>query len=110
MTNVVLVTSTELTRTKNPALPSAPVEYDRAYQDTAYNILRQYFNQLDNFVGQFSLGAVYVVADLPDAVTAGVGSRAFVIDAAVLTFNTTVTGGGSGKVHVFSDGTVWKVG
>ena len=34
--------------TKNPPLPFAPVEYDRAYIDTVHNILRQYFAQLDN--------------------------------------------------------------
>ena len=34
--------------TRNPALPLAPVEYDRAYMDTVHNILRQYFIQLDN--------------------------------------------------------------
>jgi hypothetical protein len=34
--------------TKSPALPLAPVEYDRAYLDTVHNILRQYFAQLDN--------------------------------------------------------------
>jgi hypothetical protein len=34
--------------TKSPALPFAPVEYDRAYTDTVHNILRQYFAQLDN--------------------------------------------------------------
>ncbi len=34
--------------TKAPALPLAPVQYDRAYQDTLNNILRQYFQQLDN--------------------------------------------------------------
>lgn len=34
--------------TKSPALPLAPVEYDRQYQDTLNNILRQYFAQLDN--------------------------------------------------------------
>lgn len=34
--------------TKAPALPLAPVEYDRQYQDTFNNILRQYFQQLDN--------------------------------------------------------------
>jgi hypothetical protein len=34
--------------TRSPALPLAPVEYDRAYQDTLNNILRQYFAQLDN--------------------------------------------------------------
>jgi hypothetical protein len=31
-----------------PALPFAPVQYDRSYQDTLNNILRQYFNQLNN--------------------------------------------------------------
>ena len=31
-----------------PSLPLAPVEYDRAYQDTLNNILRQFFNQLNN--------------------------------------------------------------
>lgn len=35
--------------TKNPPLPFAPVQYDRAYQDSLNNILRQYFAQLDNF-------------------------------------------------------------
>lgn len=33
---------------KSPALPLAPVEYDRTYTDTVHNILRQYFAQLDN--------------------------------------------------------------
>lgn len=34
--------------TRAPSLPFAPVEYDRQYQDTLNNILRQYFAQLDN--------------------------------------------------------------
>jgi hypothetical protein len=34
--------------TRAPALPLAPVEYDRAYVDSVHNILRQYFAQLDN--------------------------------------------------------------
>ena len=34
--------------TKSPALPIAPVEYSRAYQDQLNNILRLYFSQLDN--------------------------------------------------------------
>lgn len=33
--------------TKAPALPFAPVQYDRPYQDALTNILRQYFNTLD---------------------------------------------------------------
>jgi hypothetical protein len=38
--------------TKAPALPFAPVQYDRGYSDTTHNILRQYFNTLDNITGQ----------------------------------------------------------
>ena len=34
--------------TKAPALPYAPVEYDRQYMDQLLNILRLYFQQLDN--------------------------------------------------------------
>jgi hypothetical protein len=34
--------------TKSPALPLAPVEYNRVYQDQLNNILRLYFTQLDN--------------------------------------------------------------
>lgn len=32
-----------------PRLPSAPVEYDRQYQESLLSTLRLYFNQLDNF-------------------------------------------------------------
>lgn len=38
--------------TKAPALPFAPVQYDRGYSDTTHNILRQYFNTLDNTTSQ----------------------------------------------------------
>ncbi len=54
-TSIVVTDSIELNRTKAPALPFAPVEYDRQYIDTLNNILRQYFNTLDNFVGQMTL-------------------------------------------------------
>lgn len=42
--------------TKAPALPFAPVQYDRPYHDGLNNILRQYFNTVDNLTGQL-LGA-----------------------------------------------------
>jgi hypothetical protein len=35
-----------------PRLPSAATEYDRQYQDQFNNILRLYFNQIDNILGQ----------------------------------------------------------
>ena len=43
--------------TKAPALPFAPVQYDRTYSDTTHNILRQYFNTLDNVTGQLLANA-----------------------------------------------------
>lgn len=95
---------------KAPLLPYAPVQYDRAYHDTFNNILRQYFNTVDNFASQFGLSGVYTVATLPGANVLGVGARAFVIDSSVSTFGTTVAGGGTTKVPVYSDGTDWKVG
>lgn len=42
----------KLNFTNAPALPFAPVQYDRTYQDTTNNILRQYFNSLDNVTSQ----------------------------------------------------------
>lgn len=38
------------------------------------------------------------------------GARAFITDGSTATFAATVTGGGSNKVPVYSDGTNWKVG
>jgi len=96
--------------TKTPALPFAPVVYDRQYHDSFNNILRQYFVTIDSVVSQFCLSGVYTVATLPGAGVLGAGARAFVIDSSVSTFGTTVAGGGSTKVPVYSDGTDWKVG
>ena len=39
---------------KAPRLPAAPVEYDRGYIDTLTSILRQYFNEIDNFAQPFT--------------------------------------------------------
>ena len=55
-TQIVTTESTSLTRTKAPALPIAPSVYSRQYGDQLNNVLRLYFSQLDNFVGQFAIG------------------------------------------------------
>ena len=109
-TQIVTTESTTLSRTRAPALPLAPTEYSRQYIDQLNNVLRLYFSQLDNFVGQFNLGSVYTVATLPVAAAVSVGARAFVTDSSVTTFNTVVAGGGSSNVPVFFDGTNWRVG
>ena len=110
MTSVVTVEKDSLTLVKSPALPLAPVEYQQQYQDQFSNILRLYFNQIDTLVGQLKVSGIYTVANLPTAANAGVGARSFVTDSSVSTFGTTVAGGGTTKVPVYSDGTNWKVG
>lgn len=49
-------------------------------------------------------------ANLPNAGTAGAGTRAFITDGSTATFGATVAGGGANIVPVYSDGTDWKVG
>jgi hypothetical protein len=93
-----------------PNLPLAPNEYERRYFDQLTNTLRLYFNQRDKIIGQLKANVPVTVANLPSAVTSGVGARAFVTDSSVSTFGTTVAGGGATKVPVYSDGTNWKVG
>ena len=113
----IVTSDTTLNRVVAPRLPAATVEYDINYLNQLNNILRLYFNQVDNILGQLSSGSgyipaltVYTVATLPSAATAGVGARAFVSDATATTFASTVAGTGANKVPVYSDGTNWKIG
>jgi hypothetical protein len=100
-----------------PALPIAPEEYNRQFQDQLNNVLRLYFNRIDSSIGQFSAvtlstisTTVYTVVTLPSAATSGVGARTFVSDATLAVFASIVVGGGSNKVPVYSDGTNWRIG
>jgi len=106
----IITSDNVLSQAVAPNLPLAPLEYSRIYQDQFSNILRLYFNQRDNIIGQLRADVPVTVANLPSAATTGVGSRAFVTDSSVSTFGSTVAGGGSTKVPVYSDGTNWKVG
>lgn len=76
-------------------------------------------NGLSRFSNDGGTGAGFVrtnettVASLPSASTVGMGTRGFVTDASttlLLGLGTTVTGGGSNKVPVYSDGTNWIYG
>lgn len=49
------------------------------------------------------------VATLPAAAAGNAGSRAYVTDANATTIGSTVAGGGSNKVMVWSNGTNWKI-
>ena len=91
-TSIVVTEATILNPTKGPTLPFAPVQYDRQYADTLNNILRQYFNTLDNYTAQLTLSTggtgsgVYLpygsFADTTD-------QTALANTATVMTFNTT---------------------
>jgi hypothetical protein len=68
-----------LKNTVQPRLPAAPNEYDRLYMEKLVNVLRLYFNQLDNaapaiFASQ-NVGTTSVVTALtcaqPDPATPG---------------------------------------
>jgi len=99
-----------------PRLPAATLEYDVNYINQLNNVLRLYFNQLDNILGQMKASSDippitnYTVATLPSAVTSGKGARSFVTDALAPVFGSTVVTGGAVAVPVYSDGTNWKVG
>ena len=51
-TQIVVTEVLELSRTRAPALPFAPTLYDKQYKDQLNDILRLYFNTLDNFIAQ----------------------------------------------------------
>ena len=112
----IITTDYELNKVVAPSLPLAPREYNAQYIDQLNNVLRLYFNRLDNFNAQLMASSDipkltnYTVATLPSAVTSGKGTRAFVTDALAPVFGATVVTGGAVAVPVYSDGTNWKVG
>jgi len=113
---LIVTSQNTLNRVVAPRLPAAPVEYERRYLDQFGDILRLYFNQVDNILGQLGTSAVvpaatnYTVSTLPSAATSGAGARTFVTDALGPVFGATVVGGGAVFIPVYSDGTNWKVG
>ena len=112
----IITSETELSRIAAPSLPLATREYSQQYIDQLNNVLRLYFNRLDNLLAQLVVSGIipattnYTVATLPSAVTSGKGARSFVTDALAPTFGATVVTGGAIAVPVYSDGTDWKVG
>jgi len=98
-----------------PNLPLAPVQYDAQYGDKLTNVLRLFFNQLNSALtiltnAYITNTTIYTVATLPTASTSNAGTRTFVSDSSVTTFGSTVAGGGTTTVPVYSNGTNWKVG
>ena len=49
---LIVTSNFQLNRVTAPRLPAAPVEYEARYQNQFADILRLYFNRLDNILGQ----------------------------------------------------------
>ena len=53
----IVTTESELQKIAPPALPQARDDYDRQYQDQLNNVLRLYFNRLQNIINQLETGS-----------------------------------------------------
>jgi len=58
---LIVTSDYELQHTVAPRLPKAPPQYQAQYQDQLTNVLRLYFNQLDQIIGQLMTGTTSTV-------------------------------------------------
>ena len=56
--SLIVTTEYEIDRVAAPSLPLAPREWDARYQDQFANVLRLYFNRLDNLLSRFNASGV----------------------------------------------------
>ena len=49
---LIVTSQYELNRVVAPRLPTAPPDYEKRYHDQFADVLRLYFNRLDNILGQ----------------------------------------------------------
>ena len=86
----VVTTERALTQVVAPRLPAATPEYNPNYVNQLTNILRLYFNQLDNILGQLKGATTVVALAFPYGSFQNTASQSTTINAAlVVTFNTT---------------------
>jgi len=98
-----------------PNLPIPPETYSRQYHDQLNNILRLYFNQINNSINseQSEEDKAYLVSQLTPANLEGLGAKSFVTDSTVglaAGIGNVVIGGGTNKVPIYSDGVNWRIG
>ena len=55
--SLIVTTEYEFQRVQPPALPLATDDYNKAYQDQLNNVLRLYFNRLNNILNQMNTGS-----------------------------------------------------
>jgi hypothetical protein len=85
-----------ISSTKNPRLPTPPLEYNKLFMDQFLKDLGLYFNQLDNFTSAVANPASGVTADRP------VNIGAVRVPVGFMYFDTTL------NYPVWWNGTVWK--
>jgi hypothetical protein len=62
---LIVTSDYAINRVAAPSLPVAPAMYDRRYADQLNNVLRLYFNQLDNILGQLMASSTEVPISFP---------------------------------------------
>jgi hypothetical protein len=121
---MTVINSARFAGVASPRLPSVSEDYDPTDFERYSNVLRLYFNQINNVVNQVGAGilaapavngvvqapSVFTVSKLPSALDVGIGVRSFVSDATATTFASVAVGGGANPVPVYSDGVDWRIG
>jgi hypothetical protein len=86
----IVTTDYTLDRIAAPNLPVAPPEWDRRYQDQFSNVLRLYFNRLDDFISRLQTSSGGVGIRLPyGAFSSDADQTATANTATLMTLNTT---------------------
>jgi hypothetical protein len=62
---LIVTSEFELNRVVAPRLPTAPAEYEARYQDQFADVLRLYFNRLDNILGQLETKTTTATLQVP---------------------------------------------
>jgi hypothetical protein len=89
VTSVTPLKTLPLRPPKAPNLPVAPTEITQQYLENLTNVLRLYFNQIDNFAAPLSTGAGGTYINFPyAAISSSVTQTATTNTATLLTFNT----------------------
>ena len=89
MTSIVTIEGDVLTQTTPPALPHATEQYSRQYHDQMNNVLRLYFNTLNNLISQLRASASTTLT-LPYGSFADTTDQTAVVNTAtVMKLNTT---------------------
>jgi hypothetical protein len=87
---LVVTSNYELNRVAAPNLPLAPGQYDSRYQEQLNNVLRLYFNQLDNFTRELNTSSNTAGLRVPyGAFSSDQDQTTTANTATLMTFNTT---------------------